>query len=119
MPDTPAPAPATEAKGLFGGLDPRIVAGALLVGLSLGVVIGTKIAKVMAPPPLPHRGPCPDCEQRKLLVTHRPAPTVVPPQVAPEPPMAPVTVTPDPTASFSAQAVTFTDDEPVPVPVDD
>lgn len=101
MPDTLSPpVPATAATKL----DPKIVAGAILVGLSLGVVVGMKLAKMMAPPQLPPRRlPCSECEERKVQV-HTAAPVVAPPIVAPPPPVVPDSPAPPP-ATFSPQAV--------------
>ena len=101
MPDTPTPAPTTTGAPK---IDPKVIAGGILLGLAIGTLIGMKLAKAMMPPPLPHRGPCPDCEQRKLAnfppaVVPRPEPVVVTPPVEPVPEPAPAPVT------FSAQAI--------------
>ena len=98
MPDTPTPAPSTTAAPK---IDPKVIAGGILLGLAIGTLIGMKLAKAMMPPPLPHRGPCPDCEQRKLAN--------FPPAVVPRP--EPVVTTPAPSEpapgplTFSAQAI--------------
>ena len=102
MPDTPTPSPvpSTTAK-----IDPKVIAGGILLGLAIGTLVGMKLAKAMMPPPLPHRGPCPECEQRRLrdfppsVVPHPEQVVVTPPAPAPapEPTSAPVT--------FSAQAI--------------
>lgn len=113
MSDTPT-TPTTSTATAAPKIDPKVIAGGILLGLAIGTLVGMKLAKAMMPPPLPHRGPCPECEQRRLrdfppAVVPRPEQVVVTPpapEPAPEPAPAPVT--------FSAQSIP----EPAPMVAD-
>ena len=105
MSDTPTTPTTSTSATATPKIDPKVIAGGILLGLAIGTLVGMKLAKAMMPPPLPHRGPCPECEQRRLrdfppsVVPHPEQVVVTPPAPAPapEPTSAPVT--------FSAQAI--------------